>query len=427
MSDFLNHFQKDQYQGRRKEEQPECQIDNKRKGTRRSNQETWSENGTVDQNFNKKKRRKRVWLISAGIFLLITIWLAVYCLNHTEMPDFQNKTITDVRSWAAEHRIKVEMKQEYSKEKVANTVLKQPVPKGKSVKKGGKLIFVVSQGADPEEQLALPDFTQLSEGEAKSWLKKNQIERLKVVNEYQETIEKGKFIRLEMKGEASVENFKRKDAGTLYYSKGKEVYKKEIAVPDFVGKAKGDVEAWAKSNEIELSYKDMASKEYEMGKILSQSIPAKEKIAKKTAMEIEVSAGKPIIVPDFNELNAEEALASKSLEVTVKHQYHPDIPYGQLIEQSIAAGTELTEKDELKMTVIYSAGRPFLKDVVGETEGDLQKIFFDEYQSKGANIHYIVKYVSSPEKKGTVVGMSAYNLYVPLTYTVEIRVSTGLS
>jgi eukaryotic-like serine/threonine-protein kinase len=54
-------------------------------------------------------------------------------------------------------------------------------------------------------------------------------------------------------------------------------------------------------------------------------------------------------------------------------------------------------------------------------------LFFEEYQSKGADIKYIVKYVWAPEVKGTVVSMSKFNEFVPMTYTVEIRVSNNTS
>ncbi|MEI5994584.1 hypothetical protein A5880_002170 [Enterococcus sp. 4G2_DIV0659] len=86
----------------------------------------------------------------------------------------------------------------------------------------------------------------------------------------------------------------------------------------------------------------------------------------------------------------------------------------------------MTSKDELKVKVYYSAGQPYLKDLRGNTlEGDLQKQFYDEFQSKGATIQYNVRYVDSAEPKGTVVGMSAYNIFVPLEYTVDLDISLG--
>lgn len=378
-----------------------------------------------DPTYQKRQRKKWLVLTLLGIVGTFAIGVTVYQMNHVEMPDFKGKAINDVRTWAAKNKLTVETKPEYSVDKDTNQILKQPVAKGKKVRKGKELVFTVSQGADPEEPLPLPDFNSLSNSAAEDWIKQNKADNLKVVAEYSEKVEKGKLLRMELKEEVTKESYKRKDGGTLYYSKGKEVYKKDIPVPDFSGKLKSEVETWAKTNGIEMTYKDLASKEQEISKVLKQSIAPKEKIAKETKMEVEVSAGKPITVPDFATLTPEEAPTQKGLEVTVKLQYSNEVPYGQLIWQTLPSGSELTEKDDLAVVVTYSVGKPYLKDVVGETEGALQKIFFDEYQSKDANIHYTIKYVNSEEKKGTVVSMSAVNIYVPLDYTVEIRISTG--
>jgi hypothetical protein len=76
--------------------------------------------------------------------------------------------------------------------------------------------------------------------------------------------------------------------------------------------------------------------------------------------------------------------------------------------------------------VIYSQGQPYLNDLRGTTvEGELPKLFFEEYQSKGANINYAVYYVDGEEPKGTVVKMSHYGQFLPLECTVEIGISRG--
>ncbi len=67
----------------------------------------------------------------------------------------------------------------------------------------------------------------------------------------------------------------------------------------------------------------------------------------------------------------------------------------------------------------------YIKDLKGQTEGDLQGTFYNDYTSKGANISYRVQYVNSPETKGTVVGQSSLNEFVPLSCTVFIQISNG--
>src|SRR5699024_2087961 len=160
--------------------------------------------------------------------------------------------------------------------------------------------------------------------------------------------------------------------------------------------------------------------------IISQSVAADELVARRDEMEVVVSKGKAIIVPNFWGLTPDEATMNfPDLNVTVKSVYHGEVAYGTLIAQSVAPDTKLTEDDDNQVTVTYSLGRPYLRDVRGQLEGDLPSLFYEEYQSKGANIKYTVKVVDSSEEKGTVVGMSKYNEFVPLNYTVEIRISNN--
>mgnify|MGYP001320153027 CR=1 FL=1 len=49
----------------------------------------------------------------------------------------------------------------------------------------------------------------------------------------------------------------------------------------------------------------------------------------------------------------------------------------------------------------------------------------EDFNEKGANIAYRVQYVNSPETKGTVVGQSSLNEFVPLSCTIFIQISNG--
>ena len=96
------------------------------------------------------------------------------------------------------------------------------------------------------------------------------------------------------------------------------------------------------------------------------------------------------------------------------------------IGQSVVMGTQYFSKDTIPdITATYSLGRVYMKDLSGQTEGDLQSTFHNDYISKGANITYQIQYINSSETKGTVVAQSVLNEFVPLTFTVAIGISTG--
>ncbi|SDZ48806.1 serine/threonine protein kinase [Evansella caseinilytica] len=382
----------------------------------------------IDPTYKRRKRRRLLLIIAGSVVACALLFWVYYSMVHVEMEDFVDKPVSDARTWASENGVEIELKQEYSMEYDANQIISQSVPAGDNVRKGKTITFVSSIGADPEEVLPLPDFSEMTSGEIDTWIEENKAENLKLVAEFSDDVEDGEFLRLEIRDSSiSEEEYRRKDNAAVYVSKGKEVFEKNITVPDFKGKPRAEVEQWAESNNIEMKYEEKDSNSVEPDMIISQSIEPDEKVAKKDKMKVVVSLGKATVVPNFNELMPDEAASAPGLMVTVKQRFHANVAYGRLISQSIEADTKLTEQDESDITVVYSEGKPYLRDYRGQLEGDLPRLFFEDYQSKGANITYTVKYVDSPEIKGTVVGMSAFNQYVPMTYTVEISVSKNAS
>lgn len=381
----------------------------------------------IDPDYQRKKRIKIGLGILGAILACALIFFIYHMLVHVKLENFVGKPVSEARSWAKENEIEIELIQEYSMEQDANHIIAQSVPEGEKIRKGSTLQLTVSLGPDPEEIIPLPDFSTMNLEEAEKWIEEYKAENLQIVKEYSDEIEEGAFIKLAiMEDGIDASEYKRKHRAAVYYSKGQEVFEKNIVVPDFTGKAKEEVEQWAEQNEIEMTFVEEDHDEIEAGFVIRQSIAPEEKLAKRDTMEVVVSVGKAIVVPDFSKLTAEEAASNvPDLLVTVKQVYNADIPYGRFISQSVSAGTKLLDKDDKSITVTYSLGKPYLRDLRGQLEGDLPRIFYDEYQSKGANIKYVVKYVDAPEVKGTVVGMSKFNEYVSLNYTVEVHVSNN--
>src|SRR5699024_2809670 len=90
-------------------------------------------------------------------------------------------------------------------------------------------------------------------------------------------------------------------------------------------------------------------------------------------------------------------------------------------------GKQYNETDTIPtVKVVYSEGRPYIRDLRGSTnEGELAKLFFEEFESKGANIYYEVYYCDSAAPKGQVVEMSTYGQFISIGSTVWIGISLG--
>lgn len=442
MSDFLSNFNGDNYDRRKEEKEPrepdkkithepkqptlsaEESLESQTKRKMRSQQEATE----LELSYQKQKKRKRRMMLFAVVAACVLVGIVYYQQTHVKVPNFVGKNLTDVQVWASENKVKPKIKQTYDRGKDANTILAQEQKAGSRVKKGGVLNVTNSLGADPEEKIPLPDFMKMKKSQAERWIKENKAENLSLIEEYSDTIEKGQPLRSEISNaEVTPENYRRKDAAKVYYSKGPQTYQKDIKVPDFQRKPRSEVETWAKNNEIDLTYEEKTSNDIPADNIIDQSIAKDEKIAKKDKMSVTVSLGKGYVVPNFSEYSLEDAsTALEGVQVQAKGVYTDNLPYGQLVSQSVEAGKVLSAKDDLTIKVLYSLGQPYMKDLRGTmVEGGLQKYFHDEFQSKGANINYVIRHVDSDQPKGTVVGMSHFSDYVPLNLTVSIDISLG--
>lgn len=442
MSDFLSNFNGDNYDRRKEEKEPrepdkkithepkqptlsaEESLESQTKRKMRSQQEATE----LELSYQKQKKRKRRMILFAVVAACVLLGIVYYQQTHVKVPNFVGKNLTDVQVWASENKVKPKIKQTYDRRKDANTILAQEQKAGSRVKKGGVLNVTNSLGADPEEKIPLPDFMKMKKSQAERWIKENKAENLSLIEEYSDTIKKGQPLRSEIaNAEVTPENYRRKDAAKVYYSKGPQTYQKDIKVPDFQRKPRSEVETWAKNNEIDLTYEEKTSNDIPADNIIEQSIAKDEKIAKKDKMSVTVSLGKGYVVPNFSDYSLEDAsTALEGVQVQAKGVYTDNLPYGQLVSQSVEAGRVLSAKDDLTIKVLYSLGQPYMKDLRGTmVEGGLQKYFHDEFQSKGANINYVIRHVDSDQPKGTVVGMSHFSDYVPLNLTVSIDISLG--
>lgn len=411
-----------------KEEQKEVIQEEKPSNTAGRRRSVVGEEVEIDPTYQKKKRRKLFVIILGSTLAFILMFITYYNVVHAEVEDFKNKPVSDARAWANTNDVEIELTEEYSSELEANRVISQSISEGKNIRKGKTLSLVSSLGPDPEAVIPLPDFSEMNQSDTEVWIEEQQAENLKIVSEYNDKVESGSFIKLVIKdSEIDETTYRRKDSAAVYYSKGVEVFEKNISVPDFSESTKEEVQQWADTNEIALTLEDTDSNTIEIGKVISQSIKPEEKVAKKDKMTVEISVGKAVVVPNFGELTMDEAASYPGLTVTIKQKFQTKLSYGRLISQSIEAGTKVTGDEAPAITVTYSEGRPFLADYRGVLEGDLPKLFYEDYQSKGAEIDYIVKYVDSAEVKGTVVSMSKFNAFVSLDYTVEVRISNNAS
>ncbi|MBO0410633.1 PASTA domain-containing protein [Enterococcus hulanensis] len=161
----------------------------------------------------KKRKQKKVFLISfVGILVVVALFVAYYQFTHVKVPAFQGQEIAKAREWSVEEGILLNIKSTYNFELATNKIVKQDIASGAKIKKGKTLKLTVSLGPDPDEQVILPEFEAMTAKQAKSWVKKEKAENVSVIEQYEEKVAKGTFIKQEAANkELNLKNYKRKD------------------------------------------------------------------------------------------------------------------------------------------------------------------------------------------------------------------------
>jgi len=379
----------------------------------------------IDRSYHSNKRLRIIVFALVALAVCTSGIFIFYLMNQVAVKPLVGVDLNEARSWALKNRIELNTTYEFSVEVNKDVVIKQSPEAGSKIQKGSVIDITVSKGPDPDEILRLPDFTTLSMTEARDWSNKNKATNVNIIQEYNSTVEAGRFIRKEFRSDWVTEtNYARKDIMVLYYSRGPEPVVKDVTVPDFRGKFKADVDLWANANNIKVTFEEQASESVPQNGVISQSIGAGVKISKGDAITIVLSLGAGVTVPNFNRINMNTAAgAVPGLTVTVNTRYHASVPYGSVIYQSEPAGTVLYGANPA-VTVIYSEGRPFIDDLIGRSERDLPQYFYS-FQTKGADITYAVTYVDSHHPKGTVVYASRNSEFIEMKTTVWLEVSLG--
>lgn len=438
MSNFLDQFKPGVYDrnkihiGTEKSEKKVIEMDDLETTSTYQDEERFyvrEEETELDPSYKAKKQKKMV-LIGVGVLLsLLLVGLIWNKQSHTFMPDFTDKQRQEVEIWAKKHKIEVDFKDEFSLVYDENVVISQEFEPKTKIRKGSMVSVVISKGPDLEEVIKLPDFEKLNGTEINAWIEEQKMRYIQVENVFSKDVAKGNFISFEIKDKnVTKDHFQRKNKALIKISNGPENYEKNIIVPDFKNRTKMDIELWAKEKEFvnTFTYEEEFDDKIEAGGVISQSVSAAEKVAKNDELTFVISKGKAVRVPDYSssDLNTFDTINSMGAQVIQKQIYTMNYPYGAFVEQNTEPGTILNDDPDTIVIVYYSIGQPYIKGLVGLTEGDLPAYFY-EFSGKGARITYDVTRVAECGEKGTVVRASKNNQFVSTTDHINIYISDG--
>ncbi len=343
----------------------------------------------VDQ---PKGKNTKLWIGAgvAAVLAMVAIWFFFFSPKIT-MPDFEGKTLSDVSDWAKQYDINnssVVVKREYNFDYAEDEVISQSQKPGSKIQKDTPLTFIISNGADPDEEISFPNLREMDQDEIEAWIEENKLEKTRVATQYHASIPSGEVIKYELKS-VDESDFKRGSTLNIVISKG-EAPLQDVTVVDHVGKTFEEFKTWANSKKIELVKVDGYSKDVEVGKIISQSVSAGTVIKEGSTIRVVVSQGEAIVMPNLVGYTKDMLDAwiaqNKSITVITKEEYNKEA-LGTVIGQSIASGTRVEETDVVVLTT--SLYMPQLMTNSHEWDGkDYLELlaWVDDVNARGASI-----------------------------------------
>ena len=202
---------------------------------------------------------------------------------------------------------------------------------------------------------------------------------------------------------------------------------RSITIPDLVNMPQDQALAQLQSTGLKTNVVNEASPTVPKGAVVRTSPAANTRVPSGTTIDVIVSSGKEITeVPDVKGKTTEEAFtildqAGLKLATTVKEANSEDVPKNQIMEQSPAAGSQVSKGTEIILTV--SIGQktvrvPALNGTRWENaEANLKALGFTVVQQM----------VDSNQPEGTVVATSGEGTEVPEGSELTVQVSNGQS
>ena len=374
-----------------------------------------------DKTYLKKKKKQKIITIIVSIVIVITISLLVIFSQIVEVPNFVNGLNTIATKWGKNNDIEIIEEEQYDTKITERIVISQSIKDGSRIFKKSSIKIIVSKGKDPNKKISVPEKDSATASDIKAWKEENDLSNVTIKEEHSSEIETGKIIKYEFENIATNEtNFTRSDKLTIIVSKGEKVLNME----DFTSKTQTEAEKWCQENNVIYEVKEKFSDTIENGKIISQSVENGQELTDDTTIVFEVSIGAGIKIPNYSKVSSDEAQElSDKVKLKIKNVYNMNVSYGKLISQSVKAGTTKKETDN-EVTLTYSLGKPYFSNMNGISESEIAKTFY-EYNQKGVNFTYTIKYVDSSEEKGKIVWTSKCNEFVTLKEEIEIHVSNG--
>ncbi len=260
-------------------------------------------------------------------------------LEPVKMKDLTNMEEFDATLWLKRNGIKYEIVYQFSDEVTKGRVISTDPKEGVMInQKEMTVTLTISKG----KKLKAPDFTKMTLEEISKWADKNKVKVL-FNSEYDETIKAGKIKRSSVKAGDTIE-----EGQTIYIITSKGPLK-------MIQFGTGDLEkikSFALQHNISVNITEQFS-EVPSGQIISTSVKPGDFLIEGQGIEVVVSKGKAVQVPNFVGMTSSAAQNTcKSAGISCKLNYaYSSQAKGTIIHQDTNAGAQIVNGATVVLTV----------------------------------------------------------------------------
>ncbi len=372
------------------------------------------------------KTRRLVLLGGMALVLVAAVFVIISLTGRVSVPDFTGMSLEDAYIWSQKNKVALTVRNEYSFDVDENIILSQDVEEGSKIKKNSIISVGVSLGPDPEELIAFPDLMGMNLNEIEAWVSDHKLTGVRIETAYSDVVDENQVISYSLT-DGTEENFKRKNRVTITVSRGPEALSETIIVEDFSNKRVVEVLQWGADNGVSVTLVEAFDSYVAAGTIISQSVRKGTEIIRSDGVTVVVSKGKPVTVPDFTAMIADEASSwarSNNITLTIIELFTNSYSKGKIYNQSIAAGKIIPEGEVI--TVHCSLGQVAVPSYIGKTKLDILN-WQQDVNGKGANIKLTFSEAFGEKgSAGTIINQSVKNDLVNTGTTIVVVISKGM-
>lgn len=374
-------------------------------------------------------RKTRILTAVAGVLLAATIgagFYYVYILNSgIDMPSFISMTRKDTEDWAAENKIGAERMHytyRFDEEIEKDTVLEQTPEEGTRLGRSDEVSFVLSDGPDPDKEFDIPDFTGRRRDDIEKWFADKGFRDVTFEFSTETDVEENLFVSISPNDPM----LKRSQPVVITISakSDKEDEVIEVTVPDFRSYTRANIQAWANTNKINVTFAEETSNTAARGMVIRQSAAAGTKLTQGSRLVITLSSGKGItIASQTGKTRAEAADWCRTNGIRALFQeYYSDQPAGTVLSQNPSSGMI---GEDSSITFQVSAGLVNVDNYTGRSRDAFTSYINAKNSENSSSARLSVKFTEkeSDAEAGTILSQSASGPVNPGTViTAEVAV-----